>query len=70
MLHVPCGRCATKNWPNHVARDDAVRLQVNGQLYDRRALRITEEAELRHALDLPTDAPLPEGVWVYRMTPR
>lgn len=69
-LFVPCGRCATKNWPNHVARDDRVRLKVDGRLFDRKAVRLTTEEELRAALAVPADEQIPEGVWVYRMDPR
>ncbi len=69
-LYVPCGRCATKIWPNYVAKNADVRLKVNGFLYDRTAVRITDEAEKRHAMQLPAADPLPEGVWIYRMEPR
>ena len=66
-LYVPCGRCPTKNWPNHVARDTKVRLKVNGNLYEREAVRVEGEQELRRVMNVAATEPTPEGVWVYRM---
>lgn len=70
QLYVPCGRCATKNWPNHVARNNEVRLKVQGQLYDRSATRLIDEDAIRTVMGVSPGAPLPDGVWVYRMDPR
>ena len=69
-LYVPCGRCESKNWPNHVARNNDVRLKVRGELYDRRAVLLTQEEELRTVMNLADGEPTPPGVWVYRMMPR
>ncbi len=66
-LYVPCGRCSTKYWPNHVAADNRVRLKVGDQIYARRAVRITQEPELRRVMQVPEDEPTPADVWVYRM---
>ncbi len=70
QLFVPCGRCATKNWPNHVARDNRIRLKVRGKLYDRIATRLLDDADIRAAMNTADGEPLPNGVWVYRMDPR
>ena len=70
QFYVPCGGCAEKNWPNHVERDNRVRLSVNGELYDRRATRLVDEADIRAALGLGPNQPMRKGVWVYRMDPR
>lgn len=67
-LYVPCGRCATKRWPRNVARDPRVRLKINGQLYQRRAVPIPEAAEIRRLLGVAADQPMPD-VAVYRMDP-
>jgi len=70
QLYVPCGRCASKNWPNHVARDNRVTLKVQDQLYERAAIRVIAEPDIRIAMNIPVGEPLPEGVWVYRMDAR
>lgn len=69
-LYVPCNACATKRWPKNVARDADVRLKVGGQIYERRAVRITDEAEQQRvfrALGAGADRP---GRWVFRMETR
>ena len=65
-LYVPCGRCDTKRWPLNVARDPRVRLQIDGQLYERNAEPINDADELRRLLGTAADEPLPD-VAVYRM---
>ena len=69
-LYVPCNACATKRWPKNVARNPDVRLKVDGQIYERRAVRITDEAEQQRvfeALGAGADRP---GRWVFRMETR
>ena len=64
-FYVPCGRCDTKRWPKNVARDPRVRLKVDGQLYERNAVRITDPGELQRVVG--------EGAGdfaVFRMEPR
>ena len=69
-LYVPCNACATKRWPKNVARNPDVRLKVDGEIYERRAVRITDEAERQRvfgALAPGADRP---GRWVFRMEAR
>ena len=68
-LHVPCARCAGKRWPENVARDDRVRLKVDGLLYERRAVRITD-AEARARVLGVVGRGDTGGVAVFRMEPR
>ena len=67
-LYVPCGRCDTKRWPRNVERDPHVRLKINGELYERQAVPITDAAELRRLLGVPSSDSLPD-VAVFRMDP-
>ncbi len=69
-LYVPCARCGSKRWPKNVQRDPRVRLKIGDQLYERRAILITDAAERRRILRTPDGESLPEGVAVYRMDPR
>jgi hypothetical protein len=77
-LYVPCRSCARKTWPVRVAEDDRVVLRIRGELYPRRALRVTDPAEVRPLVregDGPRDA---QGnvdldrltTWYYRIEPR
>ena len=67
-FYVPCARCEGKRWPENVARDNRVRLKIDGLLYDRRAIRITDPAE--RARVLGTAGRDPESpTAVFRMDP-
>ncbi len=68
MLYVPCGRCSSKRWPLNVAADNRVRVRVDGKLYDKRAVLITDEAQ---RITLLGNRPAEElaGVAVYRIDP-
>ncbi len=66
-FYVPCGSCDSKRWPINVQKDPLVRLKVNNQIYERKAIRITDAAQRRRLLG---GSPLPEGVAVYRMDSR
>ncbi len=67
VLYVPCARCASKQWPKHVARDNHVVLKVGGELYRRQAIKIEDHAEMMSVMGMPAGQGHPEGVWVYRM---
>ena len=69
-FYVPCGGCASKRWPKNVQRDPRVRLKIGDELFERKAVLITD-AEERHRLLSPLfgERP-PEGVAIYRMDPR
>ena len=69
-FYVPCGNCDTKRWPKNVQRDPRVRLKIDGKLYERTAVRITDPAERGRLLSVPAGESLPEGVAIYRMDPR
>ncbi len=66
-FYVPCGNCDSKRWPKNVQRDPRVRLKINGKIYERQAVRITQAAERRRLMRVPEGASLPEGVAIYRM---
>ena len=53
-----------------MARNPDVRLKVGPQIYERRAVRITDEAERRRAFAALTDQPMPPERWLFRMDRR
>ena len=67
VLYVGCIACDTKNWPRNVARDDRVRIKVGDRIYQRRAIRITDDAERRDVLGPRAKRP---GYALFRMDPR
>ena len=69
-FYVPCGDCDGKRWPKNVDRDPRVRLKIDGQLYERTAIRITDRAERNRLLGGAAAGALPDSVAVYRMDPR
>lgn len=68
-FYVPCARCAGKTWPRNVARDNRVRLKIDGLLYDRRAVRITDAGERARILGTVGREDT-GGVALFRMDPR
>ena len=68
-FYVPCARCAGKTWPRNVARDNHVRLKIDGVLYDRRAVRITDAEERARILGTVGREDT-GGVALFRMDPR
>ena len=68
-FYVPCARCDGKRWPRNVARDNRVRLKIDGMLYDRRAIRITDPAERARILGAVGRDP-DSATAVFRMDPR
>jgi len=67
-----------KRWPHLALEDPRVRLRIEGEIYERRAVRVTDPAlieELRRAIGEKYDVD-PEGlaarvdVWFFRMDPR
>lgn len=67
-----------KRWPRLALEDPRVRLRIEGQLYDRTAVRVTDPVlieELRRAIGEKYDVD-PDGlaarvdVWFFRMEPR
>ena len=71
QLYVPCRGCDQKRWPRNVARDSRVRLKIDGELYDRNAVRITDPAELQRLQGILASAMdgSAEGIDVFRMDP-
>lgn len=66
-IYVPCGDCAGKLWPRHVASEPRVRLKIDGRLYRRRAVEVTDPEEVRWVLRTPTVEEPPAGLVLYRM---
>ena len=69
-LYVPCNACATKRWPKNVARSPDVRLKVDGEIYERRAVRITDETEQQRVFGALGAGAARPGRWVFRMEAR
>ena len=76
--YIPAGFAARKTWPAQVAGDGRVVLRVDGKLYERQAVRVTDEGlveELRALLIRKYDLD-PEGnfaspaTWFFRLDPR
>ena len=68
IVHVPCGRCDAKRWPRNVAADNRVVLKIDGELYPRQAILISDDVERERVLGaLGSENDLPPGVVVFRM---
>ena len=67
VLYVGCRACDTKVWPKHVARDDQVRIKIGDELYERRAVRITDPAEREKIMGERGARP---GYALFRLDPR
>ena len=66
-LYVGCVRCDTKIWPRRVARDDRVRLKIGDEIYERRAVRITDPGAREKIMGERGGRP---GYALFRMDPR
>ena len=66
-LYVGCSRCDTKTWPRHVARDNRVRLKIGDEIHLRRAVQITDPAELQAAMG---EREIRPDFALFRMEPR
>lgn len=69
-FYVPCARCEGKRWPGNVARDDRVRLKIDGEIYERRAVRITDAEERLRVLGAVGRDGRGGTTAVFRMEPR
>jgi hypothetical protein len=78
-LYVPARNPRGKKWVRNALEDPRVRLAIDGKLYLRRAVLVTDAAEIdavrrglaaKYQRPLPADpAALPE-TWIFRMDPR
>ena len=75
-LYVPSVFAAHKTWPAHVMADGRVVVRVHGRLYERRAVRVTDPAEIR-ALAREWDPKTPDDLdvgtlstWYFRLESR
>jgi hypothetical protein len=66
-IFVPCGSCSGKRWPRNVAARPDVRLKIDGAIYPRRAIRISDPEERRWALNTPVTEEPPADLAVFRM---
>ena len=75
VLYVPSMFAARKTWPQEVLADGRVVLRVAGKLYEQRAVRVTDPAEIR-PLVRGRDASGPDvdpstlSTWYFRIEPR
>ena len=75
-MYVNAGDTET-TWVKHIAANPAVRLRIDGAIYDLRAERVTDPKEIAHfgkvwtsqSMFMRDPSELGE-VWVYRMEPR
>jgi hypothetical protein len=77
-LYVPCAFARPKQWPDHVEQDARVVLRIEGTLYERQAVRVTDP-ELLRRLGAESGHKYGERVttredferfWFFRMDPR
>lgn len=61
QFYVPCGWCSTKRWPTYIQSDPRVRIKVDGKVFERIAVRVTDEALLAALGEGPED------LWLYRL---
>ena len=64
--YLGCGRCATKVWPTHIARNPEVVVKIDGKLYKGRAFLATG-VERHTALTVPLGDDIPIGDEAYRV---
>ncbi len=75
VLYVPSLFAARKQWPRQILADGRVVVRVDRKLYPRRAVRVTDPAELRtviHAFgrdDSEADEGTAQSTWYFRMDP-
>jgi hypothetical protein len=76
-FYVASGKGEDANWAKHIQADPNVRLQIGDTIYELRAGRVTDEAELesfRKALEAKYDFEVsPEQrdrAWIFRLDPR
>lgn len=77
-LYIPSPGAERKTWPKLVLEDDRVVLRIRGELYERRARRVTERAELRALVRDGDGARGEDGevdlskltTWFFRIEPR
>ncbi len=70
-----------KHWPHHAEKDARARLRVDGRIYDRTLVRLTEGPELEPVLaelsrkygggrEIPTDSVDSGNLWLFELAPR
>ncbi len=77
-LYVPARNPKSKTWVQNALADDRVRLRIDGRIYERRAVRVTDPDEIeavlpalleKYQLELPDPGRRPE-VDFFRLEPR
>jgi hypothetical protein len=75
QLYLATSGAATREWPRNVARDPHVRLRIDGKLYDRTLMVVTDPAEREAVLQvrakkyLQKYPPVGQTFTVYRVMP-
>jgi hypothetical protein len=81
LPYVPCGFLDVplwKQWPYEVLEDDRVLLRIDGRIYERVAVKVTDPAEYAALIALAAEKyeyesaenPDPDAVWFFRLEPR
>jgi hypothetical protein len=78
-LYIPSGKPQGKRWVRYLVEDDRVRLRVGRDIHLAHAVRVTEPAERRAAVEAymkkynlpdPDDSTSGREVWFFRIDPR
>jgi hypothetical protein len=81
LPYVACGFLDVplwKQWPYEVLEDDRVVLRIDGRLYERKAVKVTDPAEYAAVATLAAEKygqvaeppASPDAVWFFRLEPR
>lgn len=81
LPYVPCGFLDVplwKQWPHEVLEDGRVMLRIDGRIYERTAVKVSDPAEYAAVAALAAEkygyrsaeAPDPDAVWFFRLEPR
>jgi hypothetical protein len=73
-VYVPSALAPKKKWPAQVVADPRVRMRVDGKVYERRATRVTDPAQISKLLDAVSAKYHvghgdPETTWMFQLDP-
>jgi hypothetical protein len=70
VLYVGSIGAPYKRWPAMVAADPRVRVRLDGKVYERTAVRVTDPAERTRLLSGDPSTPPSDSHWAWRLDPR